>query len=148
MTGERSSFDVVIIGGAMIGSAVAWWLARDPDFDGSILVIERDPSFEFASTSHTNSCIRMQFGTEINVAISRFGREFIGSFREFAGEDAPEIHLDDFGYLYLARDEPAADRLRTRQAHRPATWPRDRPWAAARRRPRRPARHRCRPTWT
>jgi glycine/D-amino acid oxidase-like deaminating enzyme len=116
MTGERSSFDVVIIGGAMIGSAVAWWLARDPDFDGRILVIERDPSFEFASTSHTNSCIRMQFGTEINVAISRFGREFIGSFREFAGEDAPEIHLDDFGYLYLARDEPAADRLRTAQA--------------------------------
>ena len=60
MATENSSCDVAIIGGAMIGSAVAWWLARDPDFDGRILVIERDPSFEFAATSHTNSGIRMQ----------------------------------------------------------------------------------------
>ncbi|SDE33396.1 NAD(P)/FAD-dependent oxidoreductase [Limimaricola pyoseonensis] len=116
MAPAHSSYDVVIIGGAMIGSAVAWWLARDPAFDGRILVVERDPSFEFASTSHSNSCIRMQFGTEVNVAISRFGLEFIRNFRGFAGEDAPEIHLDDFGYLYLARDEAEAARLRTAQA--------------------------------
>ena len=60
MMAAHSSYDVVIIGGAMIGSAVAWWLARDPGFHGRILVIERDPSFAEASTSHTNSCIRMQ----------------------------------------------------------------------------------------
>ncbi len=116
MTATHSSYDVVIIGGAMIGSAVAWWLARDPDFEGRILVVERDPTFEFASTSHTNSCIRMQFGTEVNVAISRFGLEFIRGFRGFAGGDAPEIHLDDFGYLYLAADQVSADRLRSAQA--------------------------------
>ncbi|WP_370162044.1 NAD(P)/FAD-dependent oxidoreductase [Limimaricola soesokkakensis] len=116
MAAAHSSYDVVIIGGAMIGSAVAWWLARDPGFGGRILVVERDPSFEFASTSHTNSCIRMQFGTEVNVAISRFGLEFIRAFRDYAGEDAPEIHLDDFGYLYLAADQASADRLRAAQA--------------------------------
>ncbi|MCZ4261698.1 FAD-binding oxidoreductase [Limimaricola sp. G21655-S1] len=116
MAAAHSSYDVVIIGGAMIGSAVAWWLARDPGFDGRILVVERDPSFEFASTSHTNSCIRMQFGTEVNVAISRFGLEFIRAFRDYAGEDAPDIHLDDFGYLYLAADQASADRLRAAQA--------------------------------
>ncbi|MGR3631479.1 MAG: NAD(P)/FAD-dependent oxidoreductase [Limimaricola soesokkakensis] len=116
MAAAHSSYDVVIIGGAMIGSAVAWWLARDPGFGGRILVVERDPSFEFASTSHTNSCIRMQFGTEVNVAISRFGLEFIRAFRDYAGEDAPEIHLDDFGYLYLAADQVSADRLRAAQA--------------------------------
>ncbi|MCP1167568.1 NAD(P)/FAD-dependent oxidoreductase [Limimaricola litoreus] len=116
MTGERPSFDVVIIGGAMIGSAVAWWLARDPGFDGRILVVERDPSFAHASTSHTNSCIRMQFGTQVNVAIGRFGLEFIRGFRRFVGEDAPEIHFDDFGYLYLAGDAASAGRLRAAQA--------------------------------
>ncbi|MGR3463457.1 NAD(P)/FAD-dependent oxidoreductase [Limimaricola sp.] len=116
MAPTHSSYDVVIIGGAMIGSAVAWWLARDPGFDGRILVVERDPSFEFASTSHTNSCIRMQFGTQVNIEISRFGLHFIRSFRDYAGADAPGIHLDDFGYLYLARDEAEADRLRTAQA--------------------------------
>ncbi len=116
MAPTHSSYDVVIIGGAMIGSAIAWWLARDPGFDGRILVVERDPSFEFASTSHTNSCIRQQFGAEINVRISQFGLEFIRHFRDFAGEDAPEISLDGFGYLYLAADERSAERLRTAQA--------------------------------
>lgn len=116
MMAAHSSYDVVIIGGAMIGSAVAWWLARDPGFHGRILVIERDPSFAEASTSHTNSCIRMQFGTGVNIAISRFGLAFIRSFRDHAGADAPEISLDDFGYLYLADDRASADRLCAAQA--------------------------------
>ncbi|MBB3712714.1 glycine/D-amino acid oxidase-like deaminating enzyme [Limimaricola variabilis] len=115
MATENSSCDVAIIGGAMIGSAVAWWLARDPDFDGRILVIERDPSFEYAATSHTNSCIRMQFGTAVNVEISRFGLDFIRRFRDFAGAEAPVLHTDFFGYLYLAGDAETAERLRAAQ---------------------------------
>ena len=47
---------MVIIGGAMIGSSIAWFLTSNPDFNGRLLVIERDPSYEFASTSRTNSC--------------------------------------------------------------------------------------------
>ncbi len=31
-------------GNLVIGSSVAYWLAADPDFDGSIVVIERDPT--------------------------------------------------------------------------------------------------------
>ncbi len=111
------SYDVVIIGGGMIGASCAWWLARDPDFTGKVLVIERDPTYEFASTSHTNSSIRQQFGSEINIRISQFGAEFIHNFREFMGvPDAPEITLQSFGYLYLA-DAPAfAETLRASAA--------------------------------
>ncbi|PYE83853.1 NAD(P)/FAD-dependent oxidoreductase [Pseudoroseicyclus aestuarii] len=117
MTAAHSSYDVVIIGGAMTGSAVAWWLARDPDFQSRILVVERDPSFEFASTSHTNSCIRQQFGSEINTRISLFGAAFIRSFRDWAqDEDAPEIALEGFGYMYLARTAQAEAQLRAAQA--------------------------------
>ncbi len=117
MSPKHTSYDVVVIGGAMIGSAIAWWLARDPDFDGRVLVVERDPSFEFASTSHTNSCIRQQFGVAINIAISQFGVAFIRDFRGFMqDETAPEIRLDGFGYLYLAADPAKADRLRAAQA--------------------------------
>lgn len=99
---QHGSYDVVIVGGAMIGSSVAWWLSRDPDFDGRILVIERDASYEHASTTGTASCIRHQFSNAVNVRIGMFGSEFIKDFRRFAGSDAPEVRLIEHGYLYLS----------------------------------------------
>ncbi len=33
------SYDVVIVGGAAMGSAIAYFLAANEDFDGSILVV-------------------------------------------------------------------------------------------------------------
>ena len=101
---KYDSYDVVIVGGAIYGSAVAWWLTRMPGFDGRVLVVERDPSYEFASTSHTNSCIRQQYSTAINVRVSQFGAEFIRNFREFMGGDerVPTLALQSFGYLYLS----------------------------------------------
>jgi glycine/D-amino acid oxidase-like deaminating enzyme len=100
----------------MYGSSVAWWLSRNPDFDGSILVVERDPTYEFASTSHTNSCIRQQFSAEVNIQISQFGAEFIHSFQDFMqDDDAPEIVLQSYGYMYLADNEDFANTLRESQ---------------------------------
>ncbi len=114
---QQKSYDVVIVGGAMYGSSVAWWLSRNPDFDGSILVVERDPSYEFSSTAHTNSCIRQQFSAEVNVKVSQFGAEFIKNFREFMADDeAPEIILQNYGYMYLAGDEAFAETLKESQA--------------------------------
>ncbi len=113
---KHDSYDVVIIGGAMIGSSVAWWTSRNPDFTGRILVVERDPTYEFASTSHTNSCIRQQFGTELNIRISQFGAEFIKGFRGFMDDpEAPEIPLHAFGYLYLADTPEFVEVLRENQ---------------------------------
>ena len=105
---RNGSYDVVIVGGAIYGSAVAWFLADHPDFNGSILVVERDPSYAACSTAHTNSCIRQQFSREINVRISQFGAEYVKHFRHYLGDDprVPELTLQSFGYLYLA-DNPA-----------------------------------------
>jgi glycine/D-amino acid oxidase-like deaminating enzyme len=100
----KSSYDVVIIGGAMMGSATAWFLGDNPDFDGSVLVIERDPSYANAATSLSNSCIRQQFSSELNVAISQFGAEFIQDLPRFMGQasEAPKLRIQNFGYMYLA----------------------------------------------
>lgn len=116
-TPKASSYDVVIVGGAMYGSSVAWFLADNPDFDGSILVVERDPTYEFASTSHTNSCIRQQFSREINVRVSQFGAEFVKNFRHFMGDDprVPDVVLQSYGYMYLADTEAFAQVLRDAQ---------------------------------
>lgn len=116
-TPKQSSYDVVIVGGAMYGSSVAWFLANNPDFDGSILVVERDPTYEFASTSHTNSCMRQQFSNEINVRVSQFAAEFVKNFRSFMGDDprVPEVPFHSYGYMYLADNEAFADVLRESQ---------------------------------
>lgn len=110
-------YDVVIVGGAMYGSSVAWFLSDNADFNGSILVVEKDPSYEFTSTAHTNSCMRQQFSNEINVRISQFAAEFVKNFRQFMGNDSrvPELILQSFGYMYLADNEPFADVLRESQ---------------------------------
>ena len=104
-------YDVVIVGGAMMGSSTAWWLSREPGFDGSVLVVERDPSYEHSSTSATNSCVRQQFSNEVNIRISQFTAEFIRTFPSwFDGADVPELATNYFGYLYLAADPTFAQR--------------------------------------
>lgn len=99
---EHSTYDVVIVGGAIIGSSAAWWLSRDPGFTGRILVVERDPTYAHASTTGTASCIRHQYSNPVNVRIGMFGSEFIKGFRDWAGEDAPAVRLIEDGYIYLS----------------------------------------------
>ena len=91
-TPNRTAYDVVIIGGAVLGSATAWFLADNPDFNGSVLVVERDPTYEFAATSHTNSCIRQQFSSDLNVRISQFGAEFVQNLPRYMGADSGALH--------------------------------------------------------
>lgn len=99
---DQPNYDVIIVGGAIMGSSCAWWLARNPDFNGRILVVERDPSYAHASTTGTASCIRHQYSNPVNVRIGMFGTEFIKAFRTHAGADAPEIRLIEHGYVYLS----------------------------------------------
>ena len=98
--------DVVIVGGAIIGSAVATFLATRPDFDGRIVVVERDTTFRTSSTTLSAASIRMQFSTPLNVQISQFGVEFLKSLDRYLAVDgeAPEIELVENGYLFLATE--------------------------------------------
>ena len=120
-TPRKHSYDVVIVGGAMIGSSIAWFLS-DPNsnngaFDGSVLVVERDPTYENSSTSRTNSCMRQQFSNELNIKISQFAAEFVRNFVAYMGNDpeAPELAVNHFGYMYLAADRAFAQKLRRNQ---------------------------------
>ena len=112
----RDTYDVVIAGGAIMGSSVAFFLSRNPDFGGTILVVERDPTYEHSSTARTNSCMRQQFSREVNIRISQFGAEFVRDFRAWMDDpEAPEVAVNHFGYLYLAADEAAAAVLEANQ---------------------------------
>ena len=116
-TPAKTSYDIVIIGGAIMGSSTAWFLTNNPDFKGTILVIEKDPTYEKAGTTLTNSCIRQQFSNELNVRISQFGAEFYKHLREYMGGDerVPQLSIRNFGYMYLADTENFATVLRDNQ---------------------------------
>ena len=114
---QRDSYDVVIVGGAIMGSATAWFLTRNPDFNGSILVVERDPGYGSSSTAHTNSCMRQQFSTELNIHISQFAADFVKNLRRHMGDDrVPELGIQNYGYMYLADNEGFAGILRSNQS--------------------------------
>jgi FAD-dependent oxidoreductase domain-containing protein 1 len=110
--------DVAIIGGGVIGSAIACNLAAEPGFDGSIAVLERDPSYRTAASALSVSSIRQQFSTPVNIALSLDSIAFLRqASRHLAveGEPPPDIALREPGYLFLAT---AAGRGRLADNHR------------------------------
>ena len=108
------SYDVVVIGGAVIGSAVAYYLSANPDFQGSVLVVERDPTYAKASTSLSSSSIRTQFSNAVNVKISQYGSEVIRDFATLmqVENDRPDLGFQSGGYLFLANTATQAATLR------------------------------------
>jgi FAD-dependent oxidoreductase domain-containing protein 1 len=98
------SYDVVIVGGAAMGSSVACHLLCAGAFDGRVAVIDKDPTYQRSASALSAASIRQQFSTAVNVRISLHGIAFlraIGEILEVDGE-RPEVGLKEEGYLYLA----------------------------------------------
>lgn len=93
-------YDVVIIGGAIVGSAVAYYL-REEGFGGSIALIERDPQFSHSATTLSCASIRQQFSIAENIRLSQFTLGLFRRLQEEFGADA-DIGFREKGYLILA----------------------------------------------
>jgi FAD-dependent oxidoreductase domain-containing protein 1 len=97
--------DVVIVGGAIVGSSVATFLASRPDWSGRIVIIERDMTYSTSSTTLSAASIRLQFSTPLNIEISRFGVALLKDLDRWLGVDGgPALDVDfvEGGYLFLA----------------------------------------------
>ena len=111
---KSRKYDVVIVGGAVTGSSCAYFLTANPDFDGSVAILEMDPSFSKSATALSSSSIRHQFSNAINVEISQFGTQFIRDFAErMQVEDSkPDLCFRENGYLFLAGTKRQEEILR------------------------------------
>jgi glycine/D-amino acid oxidase-like deaminating enzyme len=74
---HRRSYDTVIVGGAAVGSSIAYFLSnlrggKKP----SILVVEKDTSYKFSATALCAASYRTQFSTPENIRMSLFGAHF------------------------------------------------------------------------
>lgn len=98
----------IIIGGGGIGSAIACFLSSMSAPGDRITVVERDPTYQTASSSLSASSIRQQFSTPVSVQLSQFGWEFMRTCADEAGVLGGAVGLNERGYLFLGRDDQAA----------------------------------------
>lgn len=101
--------DVLIIGGGVIGSAIAYFLTREAS-STRVSVVERDPSYSSASSSLSASAIRQQFTTPENIALSQYGIQFVrDAGRHLSVDDYPaDIGFCERGYLFLGAQKDIA----------------------------------------
>ena len=106
-------YDVVCIGGAMTGSSAAYFLSENPDFDGSVLVVEPDWTYDFANTTRAQNSIRAQFTNELNIQLSSFGMDFMDAFHENVqvNGESPELNFRGTGYMFIADTEALYEQL-------------------------------------
>jgi sarcosine oxidase subunit beta len=107
--------DVVIIGGGVMGTSTAYHLALKGC--RNVLLLEREPFFGIQATGKCAGGIRYQFGTEINVRLSRLSLPMLDRFEEELGQP---IDLRYCGYLFLLTSpaDVAAFRQNVEMQHR------------------------------
>ena len=97
--------DVVIVGGGIVGSAIAYFLSTDAAFQGRrIVLVERDPSYAEASTSRSAGGLRQQFSTPENIALSQFTLALFRGLETTFGAGS-DVGFREQGYLIMASPE-------------------------------------------
>ncbi|WP_169567096.1 NAD(P)/FAD-dependent oxidoreductase [Sneathiella limimaris] len=103
---SENSYDIVIIGGGVIGSAIAYFLSRNTEQNLKIAVIEKDSSYQFGSTARSAGGVRLQFSTPENIRMSQFAVEFLRNITDHLGIEGEKVDVSytEGGYLFLAQD--------------------------------------------
>lgn len=100
--------EVVIVGGGIVGSAVAYFLSIAEGAAGRrVVMVERDPGHAEASTARSAGGLRQQFSTPENIAMSQFTLSLIRGLEATFGAGA-DVGFREQGYLLLATAEGQA----------------------------------------
>lgn len=104
------SFDIVIIGGGVMGCACAYFLLEMDDAL-RIAIIERDPTYERSSTALSDGNLRVQFNIRENIQISLFGLEILEQFDDLFAVEGEQLDpgFRQQGNLFLIDPEGRAE---------------------------------------
>ena len=99
-------YDILIIGGGIMGNATAYSLLK-ADNRLKVAVIEKDPSYARASTTLSMSNARIQFNLKQNIQISQYAFEILERFeRDMAvGDRRPRITYKREGNLFVVDEQ-------------------------------------------
>ncbi len=99
---DKSTYDVVIVGGGIMGSSTAYSL-MSADNKLKVAVVEMDPIYARASTTLSMANARIQFSLKQNIQISQYAFEVLERFEETmaVGEDKLNIAYRREGNLFL-----------------------------------------------
>jgi len=106
------TYDVIIVGGGIMGSATAYYLTKkDPTL--KVAVIERDPTYARASTTLSMSNVRIQFSLKENIQISQYAFDVLKGFEEEMEVDGnkPKIYYHREGNLFLVDENNEAQAM-------------------------------------
>ena len=115
-----ASEHIVIVGGGVVGSSIAWHL-RTGGCRADVTVVERDPTYRRASSRLAMGGIRQQFSSAANIRLARHSVRFYQRFdaaMQVPGH-RPRAWFRQRGYLFLA-DDATAERFERRYARQRA----------------------------
>lgn len=103
---EKNCYDVVIVGGGIMGCCTAYYL-MNADNNLKVAVVEMDPGYVHASTTLSMANIRIQFSLKENIQISQYAFECLDRFEEEMAVDGdkPSISYRREGNLFLVDED-------------------------------------------
>ncbi len=103
-------FDVIMVGGGVMGCAIAHYLLK-ADSNLKVVIVEMDPTYEKSSSALSDGNTRVQFNIKENIQMSLYGLEAIENFSDemAVGEKKPEIAFRQQGNIFLVDEENLAE---------------------------------------
>ena len=129
----KPHYDIVIIGGGLIGSFIAYHLSTRVQVKGgmSIAVVEKDPTYRRSLSTISPLGLRMQHSLPENLEMALYGADFIRNagrklavaFDEVSDEDyfnIPNVKFQPHGHLTMVKEDQMGDLLESHEMQKMA----------------------------